>query len=486
MLFGDMVREMLSITGLKGGHLARSLGYDVSYISRWLNNSKLPSMKNNNELFEQIAKFISDNCDEKSRTAIRSRFDLTKTDSEISESLEREIAVLLHEAYESQQESFANLLAVQSIERNCVLSRFAEQKFRLPTLLCADYAGDSGDDSIEVLSSMTEDVFKGNESLLQSVRASFESKNKKVRIRQLVDFDVVGQNPDVFCRSVIKNITDPKCENLEYYEASNKGFDSSEMMVIRNRVMLRQFSDPYTKWKYSLVTKDPAIVQEFFYGMESAILNKELLIERISTEELSGSNYFLNYMMQGGFRHILTVMHPLYMEYESMNEIWNPKLQGGEKSSYFRVSMFRVPKSVVIFKTAILRYIYEGDICGVGGQMTKFSIPERIRHLTDLIARLKEPNNKFKLTIIEDVNPVLSYFPEIPSVYLSSRTAHATSYSGQGVSFLFKNQKMIQLFREYHAHLESLPETYVITGQQVVEFLSNGVAFLSSQNEINR
>jgi len=139
--------------------------------------------------------------------------------------------------------------------------------------------------------------------------------------------------------------------------------------------------------------------------------------------------------------------------------------------------MFNAEKSVVIFKKPILQYIYEGDINLQGGDVAKISIKLRIRHLTDIINRLKSFIG-FKLTIIEDTNPVLNYAPGMPSIYLGNRTGHATSYTTIDDSYIFRSLELIYLFREYHKKLENLADSFAMRGQDVIDFLSNSINFL--------
>ena len=49
---------------MKSAHLADALGYDTSYISRWVNDIKLPSLKNNDDLFLKISRTIVGGSDE--------------------------------------------------------------------------------------------------------------------------------------------------------------------------------------------------------------------------------------------------------------------------------------------------------------------------------------------------------------------------------------------------------------------------------------
>ena len=58
MTFGQTLKQLLNISGIKSAHLAAALGYDTSYISRWVNDIKLPSLRGNDDLFEKIAAII--------------------------------------------------------------------------------------------------------------------------------------------------------------------------------------------------------------------------------------------------------------------------------------------------------------------------------------------------------------------------------------------------------------------------------------------
>ena len=68
--FGDLLKEILKFIGMKSSYLARCLGYDVSYISKWCSGSKIPSSKNVEEIINDLSdifynELIKKNCLEK-------------------------------------------------------------------------------------------------------------------------------------------------------------------------------------------------------------------------------------------------------------------------------------------------------------------------------------------------------------------------------------------------------------------------------------
>lgn len=58
--FGAVLENLLYISKQKKSSLANYLGYDVSYINKWVNSKNLPSSKRINEICIDISKFIVD------------------------------------------------------------------------------------------------------------------------------------------------------------------------------------------------------------------------------------------------------------------------------------------------------------------------------------------------------------------------------------------------------------------------------------------
>ena len=57
--FGEILREQVEAAGIKESELANVLGYDPTYISKWMNGSKLPSARNAQRIISQIADYLS-------------------------------------------------------------------------------------------------------------------------------------------------------------------------------------------------------------------------------------------------------------------------------------------------------------------------------------------------------------------------------------------------------------------------------------------
>ena len=71
MHFGSTLRQILNICHIKMTPLADQLGYDVSYISKWISGKKSPSENNIEQICTSIARYCTDSATEKERHALQ-------------------------------------------------------------------------------------------------------------------------------------------------------------------------------------------------------------------------------------------------------------------------------------------------------------------------------------------------------------------------------------------------------------------------------
>ena len=62
--FGNLLEKLLYVCNQKKTSLAKKLGYDISYINKWITSKNLPSSKRINEICANISSFIIDSLDE--------------------------------------------------------------------------------------------------------------------------------------------------------------------------------------------------------------------------------------------------------------------------------------------------------------------------------------------------------------------------------------------------------------------------------------
>lgn len=115
-MFGDLLRQFLNLCEVKMYVLAQTLGYDKTYLSKWINNVKLPPAKNIDSLAEQIAAVLVKQSSADARIKLAASCGLVQNDgSRITpKRLETKVAMLLKESYwETQNAGLRRSLPTQ-------------------------------------------------------------------------------------------------------------------------------------------------------------------------------------------------------------------------------------------------------------------------------------------------------------------------------------------------------------------------------------
>ena len=127
MTFGQLLKQMLVISDLRASFLANQLGYDNSYISRWLSGQKLPSLKYNDDLFQRIAVILVQNMDDESR-AVMIREMLPEQPSDMdAQNFTNQLSKLLSNAYYSSDTQKTDQFMLRSDNRNASIAVLSQQ-----------------------------------------------------------------------------------------------------------------------------------------------------------------------------------------------------------------------------------------------------------------------------------------------------------------------------------------------------------------------
>ena len=108
MEFGKNIEKLIQFSGQKNYSLAKELGYDVSYISKWISGAMLPASKNIKNICEKTAKFVVDNATEIHKCEILAYYKLDINKYSSDESIIQYIQDMLNESYLFSSEKKAN------------------------------------------------------------------------------------------------------------------------------------------------------------------------------------------------------------------------------------------------------------------------------------------------------------------------------------------------------------------------------------------
>lgn len=94
--FSQELRRLMRAADLKNATVAAVLGYDISYVSKWISGGKLPSTKNISELIDTLVIYVLKSADDYQYQHLCTVYHVDD-----AENLEEEISTILFEAYKN-------------------------------------------------------------------------------------------------------------------------------------------------------------------------------------------------------------------------------------------------------------------------------------------------------------------------------------------------------------------------------------------------
>lgn len=255
MTFGRTLQELTRLCGVKRCNLADALGYDPSYISRWINGVKHPSLRSNDALPAQIAAYLTANAAPDVRARIAGQFDL-RCDAADDAGFSAALASLLADTIAADRTAGPERPQPTGAE-NAGLSPVKDiALFPEGIFMALQQAPSSA--RLDMICTMPIHMqFKNNDAFFRRVRGIL-SAGTALRVVQFVDMEDVSARTDSFCRSLCYLLGLGKQIRYEFYEfrASRTGY----VYLIRDALMLQYLREPFSREVYLLETADPALV----------------------------------------------------------------------------------------------------------------------------------------------------------------------------------------------------------------------------------
>lgn len=478
MNFDETLKLMLTFSGIKGNQLAAALGYDTSYVSRWLTGDKLPSNKNKEQLFKKITEFIVNNADETELKTIAVELNLHRI-PETQEEFLTTFETILKDSY-FRQRGIRNKYnhGVLVSENGIVTKESTGEAFY--SLIAESIYSAKNDmrNTIEIMTTESIEYLPHQGKDLTAVLSEVANKECPIHVYHIIDRSAL-KNVNNCCRGLIHVLN--VCDGLQYdvFISDNPLLCQTQLTVLKDEFYLRRISDYFVPHPYLLVSRDDWLIANAVLAFKESIKDSRLALEQV-TVHATKSRQHLNYLMQDRYGDILNIMHPLYMEPDFYKELFEKyKHDNGDMDLFFGMSMCQARiKTVVLFKTALLDYLYNGRIVFLG-VIQHISPEERVRHLKQLSDAISK-NPDFRLAILTDNNPLLDYNELDCSLFLTERTALAihSSLKHDTVSFLANDLDIVNSFWDYLESLYNLPVDYCLKGQELLNYINNAIAWL--------
>lgn len=430
MEFGKNIEKLIQFSGQKNYSLAKELGYDVSYISKWISGTMLPASKNIKNICEKTAKFVVDNATEIHKCEILAYYKLDINKYSSDESIIQYIQDMLNESYLFSSQKKANKNYIKVGKENT--EQCNSLLYIKPRLLKKHLDEDIMDLTKKEIKNdviLLADLFslgKDDKLHIAGIRSgsTIKTEMKNVRIRFLISFD---ENADdiIFNTILLMNM-------IKIYSNINFTFYSCKHAQYSLTSVIKENSFTYTVYTdtkqclFTNVSQDPKVVQDIYESLEEMIETRSRItfLEKNPREIILEKNY-IEYMIGRDLRWLIGNMSELFMPSDLFLEIG--KIVFGESKeivdelknidAILQNAIYKSDIQILMYENAIRQYISNGILSFFNTTIT-LSLEQRQRHIEYMEKILKE-NEDIDIKLING-NLVDDFKnKENPTAYLS-------------------------------------------------------------------
>lgn len=397
--YGATLKKLIRFTNVKLSTVADAVGYDVSYISKWYTQSKLPAARVAGSINKSLSQiFASEIISQGELENFCNEFNVIVSEEQLSNYLH----TLLKDSFKNtlsmndKDVKKSEELRTKIIYTQADITRF--MNIELPELISND------SEPIEILCTMDISTMVNAQHLINEDYTS----NRKVRIR-------MGINP--------KTLNGKKYLQLyylvnKYYWVSfdiydNTTFGERNLVVVKNKFALLLSLDNRGTPAMVTVIYDKAIVDTLFTQTMALFKINHLLIMATTSEELNLNGYRSNFyafddyqiFLTRGFEYLLPpgiiekIVAAAYEQgYDSSTEKilrtlfdrWDEISHNGKMDFFFT-------------KSALLKYVDDGEFYFTD-IIYRMTIDERKEHINYVLNIAKvNPNINFYVIDDEDI-----------------------------------------------------------------------------------
>ena len=423
--YGEALRSLVNISGVKLSVIAKEVGYDLSYISKWCNKDKLPAVGVAPEINYSIGRLVADELS--SIGAEKSFYDLIedpgrfpgktspkKKKDVLKDMLQKDITAFLNKAFdESKQEAekkhSSHLAFGETIIRTSEITDFFNR--RLPETILKEGANlssqETGDDqnSIEVLCTL--DICKflnlSNFDVFVSEMPTFD-----IHVRMGMNMDKFMENPSENLKNLYYFINAKEYISFDFYNDSL--LKNLNVIVIKNLIAILCSLDQYGHIITISVIRNPDEVNQIYERVLPSFRATDLLIHHASPGKMNQYGYRTGFYALSGYQ----IFQPHGFEFLLPEECWpniakvykkiDPSGAAVKSAEQLHITWQEsFEKGVIDFfvtKTSLMKYMEDGEIV-FSDVIYKMTPEERKLHIQNALA-LSADNPEIKFHVIND------------------------------------------------------------------------------------
>ncbi|MGL5378349.1 helix-turn-helix domain-containing protein [Clostridium sp.] len=456
--FGNILKEIIEFTGVKYVRIATALEYDSSYISKWCNNKRLPSLNNSKYVIQKLSEFFSIELESNGMIEeFNKRFDLNSSNT--TEELKINIEELLTKNYlksgNSKEEQVDN--DIKFIENRLLefiykrLDKILNETKEDIEILCTDNIFDYFNDNLDN---------KLNDNNIKDIDIDVKLG---VEVESIYDISKFRKVTSLLSCMINSNFT--------IYD--NKNFKNLNRLIVKNRFALIFSYNKESNYGAGVYITNLKNVQDLYNDTIKFFSRKNMIIEPLSVTEIENMDYVIDFYRGNNFNIVPNEGFSNFLNNELIKGLVNKKrdvlkesiLKTFEKTEVIMEDFFSDKKiiNIIIIKSKLLEYIKHGRVSL--GQMDYYmSWEERELHIKSMIEKMRK---------FESINLIL--IDDTAFKFETTNLFRLSLFCNEDKAFLVKCGEKLKNFKTSH---------YKILDRKIIEAINNELKQNKKINEI--
>lgn len=481
--FGETLKTLINFTGIKSSALAKTLGYDVSYISKWCSNKKLPSLKNIYDINDRAAALFSN---EIIKQNILEKFtDKYEIDIKSKADLREEIQDILGDAFDrsrtmiNDKDQKEDEVYQGNEETRIVIGK--NEIFNLIRSNIKEVVEEATED-IEIL--FTPDVSRLFPTLNIEDITDYELNGIQVHARLGCNIDILETNAEEYTSYIYNFISRKMNCDITLYD--NSTFDKENILVVKDKFAMQFSIADNGMLGFATYTTRKDFVKIAYESNITKFNYSNCLLEPSNGDVMQKQDYNVNFYYGDNFNLFCSRGFEFLLPpdaIENVTKIANETYSKEKVESLIKkihiVTMEQfeqVKVNFIIPKSKMLEYIENGiaTFSSITYKLTKEEMDEHIKKIIDVL----EKNEQAKVILLDD-----EAYPHDASIFKLSvysngenmyiRKDKELTADDVPVFYKLKNARFIKCFEQYMDNLISEDYCREYSSEELEKLINN-------------
>lgn len=404
--YGPLLKKLIGFSGLKMSTVASLLSYDLSYISKWCNQSKLPAARTATEVNRTLASVFA--------REIRARGDearFYKSFSAPGSELEQSIFLLLNDAYKDCEGKSAGTYLESAVAPARILTQAADIYSFFHHELIELLGGE--EEPVEILCTL--DLSRLISAAAPEARQT-QGNMPEIRVKIGMDAGAFTEGGSASFKQLYAFLNMYHSTAFDIYD--NRRMDAMNTLVVKGKLAILCALDQYDRITTAVVVQDMEKVNQIYLKLVPLFRGSPLLLHHERSEEFNKAGYRTDFYARENYQ-IFTARG---FEFLLPVECWASIIQKAREQddSGFEGRMVEkmqitweeiFEKSSMDFfttKSALLKYLEDGEIVFLD-VVYNMSVPERKMHIQKVLDITKKNPNIHFFVIDDDCLPEMQH-----------------------------------------------------------------------------